>query len=103
VDGFFLEYDSERSGGFEPLRYVPKGTKVVLGLVSTKIPLLEDKNLLKRKIEEASRYVPLENLRLSPQCGFASSHHGNRITPEVQRRKLERVVEVATEVWGTAQ
>jgi 5-methyltetrahydropteroyltriglutamate--homocysteine methyltransferase len=100
VDGFFLEYDTERAGGFEPLRFVPKTKRVVLGLVSTKTPEIESKDLLKRRIEEAARFVPLENLCLSPQCGFASTHHGNRITPEIQRRKLERVVEVAREVWG---
>jgi 5-methyltetrahydropteroyltriglutamate--homocysteine methyltransferase len=100
VDGFFLEYDTERAGGFEPLRFVPRGKTVVLGLVSTKRPEVEAKDALKRRIEEASRFVPIENLCLSPQCGFASSHHGNRITADIQRRKLERVVEVAEEVWG---
>ena len=103
ADGFFLEYDTERAGGFEPLRYLRKGKKVVLGLVSTKKPELESKDLLKSRIEAAAKFVPLEDLRLSPQCGFASSHHGNRITPEVQRRKLELVVETASEVWGSAQ
>jgi len=101
ADGFFLEYDTERSGGFEPLRFVRKGTRVVLGLVSTKKPELESKDALKRRIDEAAKYVPLENLCLSPQCGFASTHHGNRITPDIQRRKLALVVEVATEVWGS--
>ncbi len=100
VDGFFLEYDSERAGGFAPLRYVPKGKRVVLGLVSTKLPELESKDMLKRRIDEAARYVPLDYLCLSPQCGFASTHHGNRITPDIQRRKLALVVEVAMEVWG---
>jgi 5-methyltetrahydropteroyltriglutamate--homocysteine methyltransferase len=100
VDGFFLEYDSARAGGFEPLRFVPKGKKVVLGLVSTKTPRLEDKSMLKKRIDEASRYVPLENLCLSPQCGFASSEVGNRVSEDDQRRKLELVVEVAEEVWG---
>jgi methionine synthase II (cobalamin-independent) len=100
VDAFFLEYDSERAGGFEPLRFVPKGTRVVLGLVSTKTPALENKDELKRKIAAASKYVPLENLCLSPQCGFASSHHGNNITEDDQWRKLALVVEVAREVWG---
>jgi 5-methyltetrahydropteroyltriglutamate--homocysteine methyltransferase len=99
VDGFFLEYDTARAGGFEPLRFVPKTKKVVLGLVSTKTPRLEDKEILKRKIEQAARYVPLENLCLSPQCGFASSEVGNRVTEDDQRRKLELVVEVAREVW----
>ncbi len=102
VDGFFLEYDTARSGGFEPLRYLPKTKKVVLGLVSTKKPQLETKGDLKRRIDEAAKYVPIENLCLSPQCGFASSHHGNRVTEEIERRKLALVVEVASEVWGTA-
>ena len=100
VDGFFLEYDTARAGGFEPLRFVPKGKKVVLGLISTKKPQLEDKNMLKKRIEEASKYVPLENLCLSPQCGFASSEAGNRVSEDDQRRKLELVVQVAEEVWG---
>jgi 5-methyltetrahydropteroyltriglutamate--homocysteine methyltransferase len=102
VDGWFLEYDSERAGSFEPLRLVPKGKKVVLGLVSTKTPVLEDKDRLKRRIEEAARYVPIENLCLSPQCGFASSHHGNLLGEDDQWRKLALVVEVALEVWGGA-
>jgi 5-methyltetrahydropteroyltriglutamate--homocysteine methyltransferase len=101
VDGFFLEYDSERAGGFAPLRRVPKGKKVVLGLVSTKTAVLEDKDALKRRIEEAAKYVPLEDLCLSPQCGFASSHHGNLLSEDDQWRKLERVVAVAREVWGS--
>jgi len=100
VDGFFLEYDTERAGGFEPLRFVPKGKRVVLGLISTKIPRLESKDQLKRKIAAASKYVPLENLCISPQCGFASSEVGNRLGEDDQRRKLELVVEVAREVWG---
>ena len=100
VDAFFLEYDDERSGGFEPLRYIPKGKRVVLGLVSSKVPELEKKDVLKRRIEQASKFVPLENLCLSPQCGFASTHHGNLLSFEEQWRKLERVVEVAREVWG---
>jgi 5-methyltetrahydropteroyltriglutamate--homocysteine methyltransferase len=100
VDGFFLEYDSARAGGFEPLRFVPKGKKVVLGLVSTKTPAPEKKDALKKRIEAAAKYVPLENLCLSPQCGFASSEVGNRVSEDDQRRKLELVVEVAAEVWG---
>jgi len=105
VDGYFLEYDDARSGGFEPLRFFPRGSakKIVLGLVSTKRPEVESKDELKRRIDEAARYVPLENLCLSPQCGFASTYKGNPITPEAQRAKLERVVEVATEVWGSAR
>ena len=99
VDGFFMEFDSSRAGGFEPLRFVPKGKKVVLGLVSSKTGALEDRDSLKRKIESAAKYVPIENLCLSPQCGFSSTHHGNRLTEDDQWRKLERVVEVAKEVW----
>ena len=99
VDGFFLEYDTARAGGFAPLRFVPKGKKVVLGLISTKTPRLEDKNQLKKKIEEAAKYVPLENLCLSPQCGFASSEVGNQLTEDDQKRKLELAVQVAHEVW----
>jgi 5-methyltetrahydropteroyltriglutamate--homocysteine methyltransferase len=102
VDGFFLEFDSERSGGFAPLRYVPRGRKVVLGLVSTKTTRLESKDDLKRRIDEAARYVPLEDLCLSPQCGFASTALGNKLTEDDERRKLELVVEVAQEVWGTS-
>src|SRR5262249_22968362 len=102
VDAYFLEYDNERSGGFEPLRFLPLGSakRVVLGLVSTKSPVLEPKDVLKRRIEAAAKMVPMENLCLSPQCGFASTFRGNPISEDVQRRKLERVVEVATEVWG---
>jgi 5-methyltetrahydropteroyltriglutamate--homocysteine methyltransferase len=105
VDGYFLEYDDERSGGFEPLRFFPRGSgkRVVLGLVSSKVPAIESKDALKRRIDEAARYVPLENLCLSPQCGFASTFCGNPITADVQRRKLELIVQVATEVWGSAK
>jgi 5-methyltetrahydropteroyltriglutamate--homocysteine methyltransferase len=99
VDGFFMEFDSARAGGFEPLRFVPKGKKVVLGLVSSKMGTLESPDDLKRKIDQAAKYVPLENLCLSPQCGFSSTHHGNRLTEDEQWRKLERVVQVAKEVW----
>lgn len=102
MDGFFLEYDSDRAGSFEPLARVPRGKTVVLGLVSTKTPVLENKDDLKRRIESASKFVPIENLCLSPQCGFASSHHGNLLTEEDQWRKLELVVQVAREVWGSA-
>jgi methionine synthase II (cobalamin-independent) len=100
VDAFFLEYDTERAGGFEPLRFVPAGKTVVLGLVSSKTPALESVDSLRRRIDEASRYVPLERLCLSPQCGFASSVGGNPLTIEDERRKLRRVVEVAEKVWG---
>jgi len=105
VDGYFLEYDDARSGGFEPLRFFPRQSrkKIVLGLVSTKVPAIESKDDLKRRIDEAAKYVPLENVCLSPQCGFASTFRGNPITAEVQRRKLELVVQVATEVWGSAR
>jgi 5-methyltetrahydropteroyltriglutamate--homocysteine methyltransferase len=99
VDGFFMEFDTGRAGGFEPLRFVPKGKKVVLGLVSSKTGALEDKSFLKKRIDEAAKYVPIENLCLSPQCGFSSTHHGNRLTEDEQWRKLERVVQVAEEVW----
>jgi 5-methyltetrahydropteroyltriglutamate--homocysteine methyltransferase len=100
VDGFFLEYDDARSGGFEPLRFVPAGKCVVLGLVTTKRPQLEDRDMLKRRIEEASRYVDIDQLCLSPQCGFSSTVEGNRLTIAEQARKLELVVETAAEVWG---
>jgi len=101
VDGFFLEYDDERSGGFAPLRFVPPGKRVVLGLVTTKSGALEDKDALKRRIDEASRYVPLEQLCLSPQCGFSSTVEGNVLTREEQFAKLRLIVETATEVWGS--
>ena len=100
VRAFFLEYDSDRAGGFEPLRFVPKGKTVVLGLISSKVPELEKKDDLKRRIDAAARYVPLENLCLSPQCGFSSTHHGNKITVEDQKRKLGLALEVARDVWG---
>ncbi|RVT54084.1 5-methyltetrahydropteroyltriglutamate--homocysteine S-methyltransferase [Rubrivivax albus] len=100
VDGWFMEFDSERAGGFEPLRAVPKGKTVVLGLVTTKLGELEDKDKLKRRIDEAAKIVPLDQLALSPQCGFSSTHHGNALSMDDQWRKLERVVEVAHEVWG---
>lgn len=98
---FLLEYDDERSGGFEPLRHVPEDRFVVLGLVTTKKPRLESPDELRRRIEEASRFVPLERLALSPQCGFASTMEGNRISYEDQRRKLELVASVARAVWGS--
>jgi 5-methyltetrahydropteroyltriglutamate--homocysteine methyltransferase len=100
VDGFFLEYDDERSGGFEPLRFVPKGKMVVLGLVTTKKGALESKDSLKRRIDEAARYLPLDQLCLSPQCGFSSTVEGNELTQEEQAAKLELVVQTAAEVWG---
>ncbi|HWH42178.1 MAG TPA: hypothetical protein VNU21_20155 [Usitatibacter sp.] len=102
VDGYFLEYDDARSGGFGPLRFVPKGKTVVLGLVTTKVGDLESKDLIKHRIDEATRYVPLEQLCLSPQCGFSSTVHGNEIAQESQARKLGLIVETASEVWGDA-
>jgi 5-methyltetrahydropteroyltriglutamate--homocysteine methyltransferase len=100
VDGFFMEFDSARAGGFEPLRALPRGKKVVLGLVTTKVGEIEDRAMLERRIDEASKFVPLENLCLSPQCGFSSTHHGNALSQEDQWRKLELIVSVAREVWG---
>jgi 5-methyltetrahydropteroyltriglutamate--homocysteine methyltransferase len=100
VDGFFLEFDDERSGGFEPLRHVTPGKKVVLGLVSSKVPELEKKDALKRRIEQASKVVPMENLCLSPQCGFSSTHHGNNLTVEQEKAKLRLCLETAKDVWG---
>jgi len=100
VDAFFLEYDTDRAGGFEPLRFVPKGKIVVLGLVSSKLPELEKKDDLKRRIDAAAKYVPLENLCLSPQCGFSSTHHGNILTEDDQWRKLGLVLDVSKSVWG---
>jgi 5-methyltetrahydropteroyltriglutamate--homocysteine methyltransferase len=99
-DRFLLEYDSPRAGGFEPLRHVPKGKIVVLGLVSTKVPALETVDELKRRIDAAAKYVPLEQLALSPQCGFASDATGNLISEDDQKRKLERVVETARQIWS---
>jgi 5-methyltetrahydropteroyltriglutamate--homocysteine methyltransferase len=100
LDAYFLEYDDERSGDFRPLRFLPAGKTAVLGLVTTKTAQLEDRDALKRRIDEAAQYVPLEQLALSPQCGFASSAEGNNIGWDDQRRKLELVVGVAREVWG---
>jgi len=102
VDGYFLEYDTPRAGDFSPLRFVPPGKTIVLGLVSTKTPMLEDKEGLRRRIDDASRYVPVERLALSPQCGFASIETGNPIAPEMQEAKLRLVVELAEEIWGAA-
>ena len=100
VDRFLLEYDDQRSGTFEPLRFIPKGKTVVLGLVSSKVPRLEDPDQLVKRIEEASRYVPMENLALSPQCGFASTAEGNLLTEESQWDKLKLVVETARRIWN---
>jgi len=101
VDGFFLEYDDDRSGGFAPLRFVPRGgPRVVLGLVTSKRAALEGKDALKRRIDEAAKYVPLEQLCLSPQCGFSSTVDGNALTLEEEAAKLRLVVEAARDVWG---
>jgi 5-methyltetrahydropteroyltriglutamate--homocysteine methyltransferase len=100
VNGYFLEFDDARSGGFEPLRFVPAGKQVVLGLVTTKRPELEDRDLLKRRIEEASRFVDIDQLCLSPQCGFSSTEEGNKLSIDEERAKLEMIVEVAEDVWG---
>ena len=100
-DGFFLEYDDDRSGDFDPLKHIPNGgAKVVLGLITSKTGELEDKELILARIKEASQYVPLDQLCLSPQCGFSSTHHGNHITEEQQWAKLKFVVDIAKEVWG---
>jgi 5-methyltetrahydropteroyltriglutamate--homocysteine methyltransferase len=100
VDHFLLEFDDERSGGFEPLRFIPSGKRVVLGLVTTKRGALEDQDALCRRVEQATRYVPLENLAISPQCGFASTHEGNIIGPDEQWAKLRLVVATARRIWG---
>ena len=100
IDGFFLEYDTPRAGDFKPLRFVPKGKMVVLGLVTTKLPALERKDELKRRIDEAAKYVPLEQLCISPQCGFSSTIEGNKVTVADEIAKLRLVVDVAREVWG---
>ncbi|TCK27457.1 5-methyltetrahydropteroyltriglutamate--homocysteine S-methyltransferase [Pseudonocardia endophytica] len=100
VDGFFCEFDDERSGGFEPLRFVPPGRQVVLGLVTTKSGELEDPDVIKRRIDEASKYVPIDQLCLSPQCGFSSTVEGNALSIDQEKAKLELIVRVADEVWG---
>ena len=102
VDGWFMEFDNARAGGFEPLRALPKGKTVVLGLVTTKVGELESKDALKRRIDEAAKYAPLEQLALSPQCGFSSTVHGNNIAVQAQRDKLRLVIETAQDVWGEA-
>ncbi len=100
ITGYFLEYDSARAGGFEPLRFVPKGKVVVLGLVTTKKGKLETKDELKRRIDEAAKFLPLEQLALSPQCGFSSTLEGNKITVEEEIAKLKLIVDTARDVWG---
>jgi 5-methyltetrahydropteroyltriglutamate--homocysteine methyltransferase len=102
IDGFFLEYDDARSGGFAPLRFLPKGKIVVLGLMSSKRAEVESKDEIKRRIDEAAQFAPLDQLALSHQCGFSSTSHGNDLTEDDQWRKLERLVEVSEEVWGAA-
>jgi 5-methyltetrahydropteroyltriglutamate--homocysteine methyltransferase len=101
IDACFLEYDDARSGDFAPLRFLPKGKTVVLGLVSTKLGELETRDEIMRRIDEAAKFAPIEQLALSPQCGFSSTVHGNDITTEQQADKIRLVVEVAEEVWGT--
>ncbi len=103
IDVYFMEYDTDRAGGFEPLRFLPPDKMVVLGLVTSKTGELEDKDLLKRRIDEAAQYASLDQLGLSPQCGFASTEEGNKLTSDAQRAKLELVVQVADEVWGGSQ
>ena len=100
VDAYFLEYDDERSGDFAPLRFVPRNKLVVLGLISSKFAQLESVSDLKRRINEAAKYLPLDNMGISPQCGFSSTSHGNNITMDDQWKKLELVVGMAKEVWG---
>ena len=102
IDAYFLEYDDDRSGDFRPLRFLPKGKTMVLGLVTTKFGQMESKDTLKRRIDEAAKYVPMDQLALSPQCGFSSTVHGNNIAVEDQRNKLRLVIETAQEVWGDA-
>jgi 5-methyltetrahydropteroyltriglutamate--homocysteine methyltransferase len=99
-DRFLFEYDTPRAGGFEPLRFLPKGKVIVLGLISTKVPQLESVEELKRRIDSAAKYVPLEQIAVSPQCGFSSDVVGNLISMDDQKRKLELVVETARQVWG---
>jgi 5-methyltetrahydropteroyltriglutamate--homocysteine methyltransferase len=100
VHGYFMEYDSERAGGFEPLRFLPKGKTVVLGLVTSKTGQLESRDAILRRIEEAAKFVALDQLALSPQCGFASTEEGNALAEDEQWAKLRMIVEIAEEVWG---
>ena len=100
VDGYFMEWDSDRAGGFEPLRHLPKGKSVVLGLVTSKTGILEQADDIKRRIDEAARFAPLDQLCLSPQCGFASTQEGNTLEEDEQWAKLRMIVEIAAEVWG---
>ena len=100
VGGYFMEYDSARAGGFEPLRFVPKGKTVVLGLVTSKTGMLESRDDLRRRIEEATKFVDIDQLCLSPQCGFASTEDGNTLAEDEQWAKLAMIVELADEIWG---
>jgi len=100
IPNYFMEYDSDRAGDFQPLRHVPKGKHVILGLISSKTPVLESKDMIKRRIDEASKFLPLDQLCLSPQCGFASNFMGNPVTVDDEKKKLSLVVEIAREVWG---
>ena len=100
VHGYFMEYDTERAGGFEPLRFVPKGKTVVLGLVTSKTGALESKDAVKRRIEQATKFIALDQLCLSPQCGFASTEEGNVLAEDEQWAKLRMIVELAEEKWG---
>jgi 5-methyltetrahydropteroyltriglutamate--homocysteine methyltransferase len=100
INGYFMEFDTDRAGGFEPLRLVPKGKTVVLGLVTSKSGTLESKDALKRRIDEATKYISLDQLCLSPQCGFASTEEGNLLTEDQQWAKLRAIVELADELWG---
>ena len=100
IDAYFMEYDSDRAGGFAPLRFVPKGKMIVLGLITTKVPQLEQVDELRKRIDQAAKYISLDQLAISPQCGFASDVVGNLISADDQKRKLELVVETARQVWG---
>ena len=100
VHGYFLEFDTPRAGGFAPLRFLPKGTVAVIGIMSSKTPVLEKKDDLKRRVEEATKFAPLDQLCLSGQCGFASTEEGNTLTEDEQWAKLRMIVEIADEVWG---
>ncbi len=103
LDGYFLEYDDDRSGGFEPLKYLPKGKIAILGLISSKFPQLENQNDIKRRIDQAAKYASIDQLALSPQCGFSSTVHGNNVTLSDQKAKLQLTVEIAQSVWGSTE
>lgn len=103
LDGYFLEYDDDRSGGFEPLKYLPKGKIAILGLISSKFPQLENQNDIKRRIDQAAKYASIDQLALSPQCGFSSTVHGNNVTLSDQKAKLQLTVEIAQSVWGSIE